>query len=247
MVAKLQHPLGVAYSAKEHHLYVADTYNHKIKEIDLSTNTCNSCIIMNEAGNVTQFNEPGGLCLSPDCERLYVCDTNNHTIECVDLATMTTKPLKLIFNPLTQSIDTGDELKSNIILKIQPTGAKILLGINLAPHSGVKFTENAPQKWTVELPNDLWSIPTESASFVPKPDKNGISKLLFDITAPSIRNSQEQEFLLITFKLSLCAVEKNVCFAKIFTVNVPVIYTLDGMDSINEEIKLTLSETEVSI
>lgn len=62
VAAKLQHPLGVAFSAKENCVYVADTYNHKIKRIDIVTNECVTCNIHDESKNVTVFNEPGGLC-----------------------------------------------------------------------------------------------------------------------------------------------------------------------------------------
>lgn len=250
LVAKLQHPLGVAYSAKDHILYVADTYNHKLKKIDLNTNECNTCIIKNAVGNVTQFNEPGGLCLSPNCDLLYVCDTNNHTIECVNLEKMTSQTLKLQFNTSTQLNNLGEQLKLSTF-KIQPTGAKIILNMSLKAVPGAKFTDGAPQKWITQLPNELWKVPNESGTLKMNADGESDisteSNLVLDIAAPSIRNSQEHEMLLITFKLNLCAIEKNVCFSKIFTVNIPIVYSLDGMNSIDEDIDVTISEKEVQI
>lgn len=38
--AKLQHPLGVAWDHRDKRIYVADTYNHKIKTIDTVTGYC---------------------------------------------------------------------------------------------------------------------------------------------------------------------------------------------------------------
>lgn len=37
---KLQHPLGIAWHPKENIIYITDTYNHKIKIINVSTKQC---------------------------------------------------------------------------------------------------------------------------------------------------------------------------------------------------------------
>lgn len=83
--ALLQHPLAIAYRAGE--LWVADTYNNKIKRIDL-----NGDVIETLAGSIQpglsddppQFNEPAGLSVAGD--KLFVADTNNHRICEIDLA-----------------------------------------------------------------------------------------------------------------------------------------------------------------
>ena len=38
--ARLQHPLGVAWSSELATLYVADSYNHKVKAVDLFERRC---------------------------------------------------------------------------------------------------------------------------------------------------------------------------------------------------------------
>lgn len=48
-VAMLQHPLGVAY--RDGLLYVADTYNNKIKVIDLAKFTCKTVVGTREPGS----------------------------------------------------------------------------------------------------------------------------------------------------------------------------------------------------
>jgi sugar lactone lactonase YvrE len=62
---RLQHPLGVAWA--EGSLYVADTYNNKIKVIDVTSRTCRTVAGTSKAGNTdaasgtsATFNEPGG-------------------------------------------------------------------------------------------------------------------------------------------------------------------------------------------
>ena len=86
---RLQHPLGVAYLDGK--LYVADSYNHKIKEIEPATRTCRTFAgtgaagLRNAARHAAQFHEPGGL--SATSTALFVADTNNHAIRRIDLLT----------------------------------------------------------------------------------------------------------------------------------------------------------------
>lgn len=251
LTAKLQHPLGVAYSAKHHCLYVADTYNHKIKKIDLATNTATTCVIKNAEGSNAQFNEPGGLCLSPGCDKLYITDTNNHTIEVVSLENLVTETLKLQFNSYTQNgFELGDKVKLATALKIQPTGAKLRLVVHLKAGAGAKFTQGAPQKWNIALPNKLWKSPLPGGSIENNANDEtdaGSHQTCVEVTAPSIRNSQEMETVTISFKLNLCATNKNICYPKLFSVDVPVIYNLDGMATLEENIFVSVSEGDVKI
>jgi thiol-disulfide isomerase/thioredoxin len=90
---RLQHALGVAFHKGK--LYVADTYNSKIKEIDPGRQTCVTMFGGKPAtiGQEPLFNEPGGLSCAGD--KLYVADTNNHRIRVVDLATRKVSTLRL--------------------------------------------------------------------------------------------------------------------------------------------------------
>ncbi len=92
--ARLQHPLGTAIAGDT--LYIADTYNSKIKRVDLTSGTVSSWL-GGEAGWADgvspSFNEPGGL--SIDGNTLYVADTNNHSIRVIDLDTSVTSTLVL--------------------------------------------------------------------------------------------------------------------------------------------------------
>jgi sugar lactone lactonase YvrE len=86
---RLQHPLGAAWSNGT--LYVADTYNNKIKAIDVETRACRTVAGNGKAGKKdaadgidAEFNEPGGIWAA--ARQLYVADTNNHAIRVVELA-----------------------------------------------------------------------------------------------------------------------------------------------------------------
>ena len=72
---RLQHPLGL--TARDGRVFIADTYNHKIKMLDPSSGKVSTF--------ATGFHEPGGLSIAGNM--LFVADTNNHAIRTVDLGT----------------------------------------------------------------------------------------------------------------------------------------------------------------
>jgi DNA-binding beta-propeller fold protein YncE len=94
---RLQHPLGAAWDGGR--LYVADTYNHRIKVLDPGTRRVTAWAGDGEAGATdgpadrARFYEPGGL--SAGAGALYVADTNNHKIRRIDNMTriITTLPI----------------------------------------------------------------------------------------------------------------------------------------------------------
>jgi len=94
--ARLQHPLGVAVHAGR--LFIADTYNHKIKMLDPESRQVTTFAGTGVAGHVdgpattAQFFEPGGLSVASStgpgqAAVLYVADTNNHAVRMIDLTT----------------------------------------------------------------------------------------------------------------------------------------------------------------
>jgi thiol-disulfide isomerase/thioredoxin len=84
---RLQHALGVLY--RDGKLYVADTYNSKLKILDPKTRECKTYL----GGKEGTFNEPGGLSYANG--KLYVADTNAHRIRVVDLKTKAVATLEL--------------------------------------------------------------------------------------------------------------------------------------------------------
>ena len=86
---RLQHALGVVYVDGK--LYVADTYNSKIKVIDPAT--AHPARRSSARTKRRSFNEPGGISFADG--KLYVADTNAHRIQVVDLETKAVTTLKL--------------------------------------------------------------------------------------------------------------------------------------------------------
>ena len=93
----MQHPLGLAVEGGV--VYVADTYNNKIKRVGTETFTVGTVAGTGEPGHrdgafaSARFYEPGGLSILG--ERIYVADTNNHAVRMVNVAdgTVSTVPV----------------------------------------------------------------------------------------------------------------------------------------------------------
>lgn len=83
---RLQHDLGVAWH--DGRIYIADTYNSKIKVLDLKTRRVTTL-----AGGDGQFDEPGGLSVAGNT--LYVADTDHNRIALVNLSTRQISTFKL--------------------------------------------------------------------------------------------------------------------------------------------------------
>lgn len=144
---RLQHPLGVVYA--DGLLYVADTYNHKIKLIDPITRTSSTFLGTGEDGwrdgEKPHFDEPGGLSLGDGL--LYIADTNNHVIRIASIAKRTVTTLVLI-DPqglLTRPAAGTAYAGKTIVLDSQtvaPGERALRLQIDLP--DGYKFNDIAP-------------------------------------------------------------------------------------------------------
>lgn len=97
-LVRLQHPLGVCWYEGE--LYVADTYNHKIKRIQPQARRSTTWLGSGEPGLAdgtgvsVRFHEPSGL--SALGGKLYIADTNNHAVRVAEIATGEVRTLSLV-------------------------------------------------------------------------------------------------------------------------------------------------------
>lgn len=87
--ALLQHPLGVHYSKGR--VYIADSYNHKIKVLDLKTQAVTTLVSDHPCSEseCSRLWEPAGVVELNG--QLYISDTNNHRILKTDLQTGNTE------------------------------------------------------------------------------------------------------------------------------------------------------------
>ena len=108
-VNRLQHALGIE-GASNGDLYIADTYNSRIKVIRAGETATETVFGLGGAGGyadgdaaTAQFDEPGGLSYADGI--LYVADTNNHAIRMIDLEAGTVETLRFA-NPEALVIDS---------------------------------------------------------------------------------------------------------------------------------------------
>ncbi len=94
---RMQHPIGIT-----HHdgvLYVADTYNHKIKQVLPKTRSAFTVAGTGSPGHVdgpftqARFSEPSGLSIANGM--MYIADTNNHAIRVANMETSEVATLAL--------------------------------------------------------------------------------------------------------------------------------------------------------
>lgn len=91
--ALLQHPLAVAAAASPSApspmptpVYVLDSYNHKLKMVDIEACSIRtiagsgSAGLQDGRGSAVQFSEPSGIAASKDGKKVFICDTNNSVI-----------------------------------------------------------------------------------------------------------------------------------------------------------------------
>ncbi len=84
---RFQHPLSVTFAGDV--LYVADTYNHKVRSIGLTTGVTNTVV----GGDPMALREPGGIARAGSW--LVVADTNHHRLRAVDPRTRRIRDLPI--------------------------------------------------------------------------------------------------------------------------------------------------------
>ncbi len=94
--ARLQHPLEVLFH--QGNLFVADTYNHKIKLVNSQSGETASWLGTGKRGTdikagAVQLSEPAGLTIIGD--ELLIADTNNHRILATNMKTKATRELTI--------------------------------------------------------------------------------------------------------------------------------------------------------
>jgi thiol-disulfide isomerase/thioredoxin len=148
--ARFQHPLGLAYISGR--LYVADTYNHKIKIVDPSTGEAETLLGTGKRGDGFQpaeFAEPGGL--SAAAGQLYLADTNNHAIKVTDTLGRNVQTLEIEgLSPPSAHEPAPDEFGAKGASKTAlPTvhvaaGSELRFDFSFNLPSGCKLNKEAP-------------------------------------------------------------------------------------------------------
>ncbi|XP_039765047.1 NHL repeat-containing protein 2 [Pararge aegeria] len=217
--AKLQHPLAVAYCESNKKLYIADSYNHKIKKVDIGpqkVTTLNPTMI--ETTDPAKFAEPSGLCLSLDGKYLYIADTNNHCIKILNLAKNVCQEFRVrLADPTFIEPDNLILYKNDLFVNKKCGNLIIYFNVSLeSDFKRVKFTPGAPQNWHLCVRDEHnRDVTTEEFEFVGCSHKG--TKLPGRVEL-KLRNRTDKTHyrLYLSFHTALC--EAGVCFAHAFTV-----------------------------
>ncbi|XP_047464258.1 NHL repeat-containing protein 2 [Mugil cephalus] len=175
--AKLQHPLGVAWAPEQRLLYVADSYNHKIKVVDPKTKQCSTLAGTGEAGDSlgpefikSCFNEPGGICVGDGGKLLYVADTNNHQVKVLDLTSKTVSLFPISTTDCTDTVPAkppgptkAPTLPKSAARKEMPpvavsAGQTVVLSLTVSLPEGAKLTKEAPSCWALSAEGNEWLL-----------------------------------------------------------------------------------------
>ncbi len=199
----LQHPIGVAHH--DGRIYISDTYNNKIKVIDLRTLTLKTIAGDLEPGRSdtpARFDEPAGLSIAAD--KLYIADTNNHLVRVIHLAgdfavkTLMIDGLKPpgIDEPIRIAPPSNVKQTSFASTTIKPTDNQLNVSIELKLPDGFKLDPVAPTSYQVEVvdgdkivsadfqstPQKIESLGTQLDFRIPLTAAQGVARLRIALT-----------------------------------------------------------------
>lgn len=238
---RLQHPLGI-YALGDR-LLIADTYNHKIKELDPKARTVKTFVGTGHAGQAdgksASFYEPAGLSVANG--KLFVADANNHAIRIVDLKTKETSTLRIkgLEPPATVAIQTASDSEPNAEQIILPgqrirANAKGSLIVNVELPAAYHLNPAAPQRYRVSVESGprqlgLWSPTVTGAighdSVVSKSAKD--LKLPLSIPVQAFETGAAE--LRVQMTLFYCREDNTgVCRIKTLVWRVPVAVTTEA-------------------
>ncbi|MFO0925334.1 MAG: thioredoxin-like domain-containing protein [Pirellulales bacterium] len=156
--ALFQHPLGLAYFQNK--IFVADTYNNKIKYIDLSNKRSSTLVGSRKSGSTDDpplLDEPSGLTVADG--KLFIADTNNHRIRVWDLRTSKlstlkwkglTPPGKSSPTNLTSAVPDDAIHVKHATMQYGPQATKVDIDVQLELPVGWKLNETAPLGYVVQ-------------------------------------------------------------------------------------------------
>ncbi|MEP6636870.1 MAG: thioredoxin-like domain-containing protein [Acidobacteriota bacterium] len=223
-VVRLQHPLGVTYN--DGWLYVADTYNNKIKRVSPKDRSSETLVGTGQNGmqdgddGHSTFNEPSGVSVA--FGKLYVADTNNHLIRVVDLKTRRTETLQIKGLDKLRPRKTRQFAGETIELpaqSIEPGDATLKLQLELPV--GYKLNVQAPSALTIStLLGQSLSLAGGGEQVFSNPG--------FPVSV-LVNASEGQGTLRADFVVYYCeAVKESLCFFREARVSIPVKVSKDS-------------------
>ncbi|XP_058082799.1 protein SUPPRESSOR OF QUENCHING 1, chloroplastic isoform X2 [Magnolia sinica] len=165
--ALFQHPLGVL-CGKDGQIYIADSYNHKIKKLDTVSKRVVTLAGTGSAGFkdgsalLAQLSEPSGL-VEAGNGKFFIADTNNSIIRCLDLnekdAVLRTLELKGVQPPSLKSrsfkrLRSRPSADTQIVRIDGSSSTEGNLFIKISVPEGYHFSKEAQSKFDVDIEPD---------------------------------------------------------------------------------------------
>ncbi|XP_047307151.1 protein SUPPRESSOR OF QUENCHING 1, chloroplastic [Impatiens glandulifera] len=192
----LQHPLGVL-CGKNGQIYIADSYNHKIKKLDPGSRRVSTVAGTGKAGFregsalEAQLSEPSGIVESGN-GRLYIADTNNSIIRYLDLnsdsssSQIKTLELKGVQPPISKAksvrrLRRRTSADTLIVKSDGPPSEEGNISLRISLPEGYHFSKEANSKFMVDIEAE------SPVSFDPMDgllSTEGIASLHFKRSAP---------------------------------------------------------------
>ncbi|MCH7483968.1 MAG: redoxin domain-containing protein [Chloroflexi bacterium] len=222
-VAQLEHPQGITYAGGL--LYIADTYNHKIRTVHPETGAVTTFAGSGVSGNAdgdaasAAFAEPGGIAAAGGL--LYAADTNNHAVRIVDLASGDVSTLALTNLGVAVSTTQGRTIKVSLpAQEVSPDADTIEL--RLSAPAGYQLNDLIESHLTLSTSNaDAFS-----------PSENGLTFQVSD-TAVELQVGAEaatgQAILSATGEVYYCRKgEEAVCLIDKVDLALPITVVAGG-------------------
>lgn len=209
--AILQHPLAVAVDEGKG-LYVADSYNHKIKYFDLLKNT--------SATLVSGLHEPAGLTVMDG--KLYIADTNAHQIVVFDLKVRT----KTVLN-LKEKIDPALRFRPNVSKETKPVTM-----VNTEVPSALTFQVSLPPNYhfTEGAPSDLEVVANNKV--IAEQQLSDLKTSLKPFSIP-----KDAQWITVSSTIYFCKnKDTKICEIKSFEITVPIKHSQTGTSAIAIEV-----------
>lgn len=223
--ARFQHPLGIVFHNGG--LFVADSYNHKIKFIDLKTREAVTWLGTGKNGvqlDPVQFAEPAGMAIAEGT--LFVADTNNHRIVAIELKSKAARDfpiegLMALKIEVEQIASGADSRQIEISSQKVAAGNGVDIKIDFSLPEGFKLNKQFPITYRLSADGEQTLVAADKLNV-----KSDVSidneSALFRI--PTIKNTGEAT-IFVTLTYGYCRDGKGgLC--KIDTVKIKVPFEL---------------------